>query len=279
MKILAISRGENFSPNLVDNDAKILASVVDCLRQKGHHVLTISESDLIAGTAREEKADAVVNMCRDSRSLELLSQMESAGARIINSPQGIRNCNRECLTRMLLDAGVSHPDSLIVSTSESVSEALFAGKYTDCWVKRADSQTMEKSDVHFCRSAAEVEKALADFRSRGIDRAVISKHLPGDLIKFYGVEGSDFFNWFYPLERGHSKFGYEEVNGKSAGIPFSETELRRICADAARVLDVPVYGGDAIIGADGSIRIIDFNDWPSFSPCREEAARAISELL
>ena len=29
------------------------------------------------------------------------------------------------------------------------------------------------------------------------------------------------------------------------------------------------------MGSDGVLKIIDFNDWPSFSSCREEASRAI----
>lgn len=29
------------------------------------------------------------------------------------------------------------------------------------------------------------------------------------------------------------------------------------------MLNVPVYGGDCVVSEDGSIRIIDFNDWPS----------------
>ena len=29
----------------------------------------------------------------------------------------------------------------------------------------------------------------------------------------------------------------------------------------------------------GEIRIIDFNDWPSFAPCCEQAAEAIATLI
>ena len=36
-----------------------------------------------------------------------------------------------------------------------------------------------------------------------------------------------------------------------------------------------VYGGDAIVSPDGEVHIIDINDWPSFSPCLDEAAQAI----
>ena len=45
------------------------------------------------------------------------------------------------------------------------------------------------------------------------------------------------------------------------------------------MLDVKIYGGDCIVDQDGSIRIIDFNDWPSFAPCRKEAAPFIAKCV
>lgn len=278
MKVLAVSRGENFSPNLVDNDAKILAAVVDGLRGCGHEVISVTEKDLID---RKIPADSklIVNMCRDSRSLSVLSRMESDGVTVINSPQGITNCNRERLTRLLLEEGVPHPDSMIVNTTDAIRDKFIHDGYKECWIKRADCQTMQKDDVVFCHNIDDVERVMADYRHRGIKRAVISKHLEGDLVKFYGVENSNFFCWFYPFDRGHSKFGYEEINGKSKGIEFDLNKLREICSAAARTLGVTVYGGDAVVAVDGSIRLIDFNDWPSFSPCREEGARAIVQSI
>ncbi|MBD5373138.1 MAG: hypothetical protein HDR75_07335 [Bacteroides sp.] len=271
MKILAIARGEEFSPNLVDNDAKILAEAADNLRLQGHEVTVISERELTG----VERVDAIIQMCRSERSVSLLKQMEGQGIRIINSPQGVDNCRREPLVRCFEQAGVASPRSLILESSEPLP----ADVPLPCWVKRADGQTMQKADVSFCRSRADVEAALRAFDSRGIRRAVICQHLDGDLIKFYGVEGTDFFYWFYPLEHGHSKFGYEEINGHSAGIAFDEGRLRQICSEASRAVNVSVYGGDAIVSPDGTIKIIDFNDWPSFSPCREAAGKAISQLL
>ncbi|KAA6328492.1 hypothetical protein EZS27_022616 [termite gut metagenome] len=40
-----------------------------------------------------------------------------------------------------------------------------------------------------------------------------------------------------------------------------------------------VYGGDCIVSSDGTARIIDFNDWPSFAPCRTEASQAIASAI
>ena len=45
---------------------------------------------------------------------------------------------------------------------------------------------------------------------------------------------------------------------------------------ASRLLHLPVYGGDCIVEPDGSFYFIDFNDWPSFSCCREAASAAIA---
>ena len=47
----------------------------------------------------------------------------------------------------------------------------------------------------------------------------------------------------------------------------------------AAVIGLDVYGGDCIVRSDGTFAIIDFNDWPSFSRCREEAAKAIAEKV
>ena len=44
-------------------------------------------------------------------------------------------------------------------------------------------------------------------------------------------------------------------------------------------MDVDIYGGDGIVDEEGNVRIIDFNDWPSFAPCREEGANAIAKCV
>ena len=138
---------------------------------------------------------------------------------------------------------------------------------------------MHKEDVSYVRHPEEAQEVLQEYFLRGIRRAVINRHLPGDLIKFYSVRGTPFFYWFYPFDEGHSKYGAEAINGKSKGIPFDKDYLRKICSDAAEALDVVVYGGDCISSPEGDIRIIDFNDWPSFAPCRNEAGPFIAKAI
>ena len=138
---------------------------------------------------------------------------------------------------------------------------------------------MVKEDVAYATCKVEVENILADFRNRDIPVAVINEHLQGDLVKFYGVHGTDFFYWFYPSPCSHSKFGLEKINGIAKGIPFSVEELKIQSDKAAEALNVPIYGGDCVVSADGTLRIIDFNDWPSFARCREEAGGKIAECI
>ena len=149
----------------------------------------------------------------------------------------------------------------------------------NCWIKRGDFHAMHKEDVSYVRHAEEAQEVLQEYFYRGIRRAVINRHLVGDLIKFYGMRGSTFFYWFYPFDDGHSKYGLEAINGKSKGLDFDIEQLEKICADAAEALGVDIYGGDCIISPTGEIRIIDFNDWPSFAPCRNEAAPFIAKCV
>ena len=217
-------------------------------------------------------------MCiRDS--ITILQQLEDAGALVINSGYGIENCTRERMTRILVGCGIPYPESLIVNTDEGIKDALVKAKMDRAWIKRGDFHAMHKEDVSYVRHPEEAQEVLQEYFLRGIKRAVINRHLEGDLIKFYGVRDSPYFFWFYPFDSGHSKYGHEAINGHSQGISFSLDTLRNICQKAAEVLDVTIYGGDCIVSPQGDIRIIDFNDWPSFAPCRNEAAPHIARAI
>ena len=56
-------------------------------------------------------------------------------------------------------------------------------------------------------------------------------------------------------------------------------ELTAVADKAAEAAGLDVYGGDCIVRADGTFCIIDLNDWPSFSRCKTEAAKAIAMLV
>ncbi len=274
--IAGIMRAGAYSPNHIGNDAAIFNAVAENLRKRGCIVNTYSEEQFITGQVSER---VIVNMCREMKSIHKLQQLEDEGAVVINSGNGIENCTRERMTRILIGSGIPYPDSVIVNTNEGVLDALRSAGFEQCWIKRGDFHAMHKEDVSYVRHAVEAQEVVQEYFLRGIKRAVINRHLVGDLVKFYGVQGSPFFFWFYPFDAGHSKYGYEAINGKSQGIEFSKEKLRDICQRASEVLDVKIYGGDCIISPEGDIRIIDFNDWPSFAPCRKEAAPHIAKCI
>lgn len=276
IKIAGVMRAGAYSPNHIGNDAAIFNAAAEHLRKRGCVVNIYNEEQFREQDITEQ---IVLNMCREQSSIAKLQSLEDEGRLVINSGYGIENCTRERMTRILLGNKVPYPDSLIVNTNENVIDDLKEAGFSSCWIKRGDFHAMHKEDVSYCRHPEEAQEVVHEYFYRGIKRAAINRHLVGDLIKFYGVSGQPFFYWFYPFDEGHSKYGYEAVNGKSRGLKFDEEELKMMCQRASDILDVKIYGGDCIVDPDGTIRIIDFNDWPSFAPCRQEAAPYIAKCV
>ena len=273
--IAGIRRGNQFSPNHIGNDATIFLLTAEELRKKGYRVNEYTESDLLTKDIRE---DFLFNMARDWSSIRKLQKMEDSGKQIINSGYGIENCTREKMTRLFMEANIPAPHSIIVRTDEDPSAALAETGFDDCWIKRNDFHAIHREDVTYVRHLEEAKGILKEYALRGIQIAVINEHLAGDLVKFYGVAGTDFFYWFYPNTQ-HSKFGYEKINGTAHEITFDKAYLHRLCSEAAGILNLKIYGGDCIIDEAGTIRLIDFNDWPSFAPCRYQAAPCIAACI
>jgi hypothetical protein len=276
LTIAGIRRGNQYSPNHIGNDAAIFALTTDLLRNKGCTVHVYTESDLLTGDIHEPY---IFNMVRSRNSIRILQQFEDSGRIVINSAYGIENCTREKMTRLLLSRHIPHPRSMILSTNEDPAEALESEQMQNCWIKRGDFHAIHREDVTYVRNREEAKSILKEYAIRNIPSAVINEHLTGDLIKFYGLAGSDFFYWFYPSNMQHSKFGLEQINGTAKGIPFSVEQLHSLCNEAAAVLNIHIYGGDCIVSEEGIIRLIDFNDWPSFAPCRNIAAPYIAEHI
>jgi hypothetical protein len=260
----------------VGNDAAIFSLTAARLQERGYTVNTYTEQEFLTNGLQGEQG--VFTMLRSKAAAGKLKLLEQQGVKAVNSASGIENCTRERMTSLLMEHRIPHPDSLICDTDQSdrIADRV---PFEACWVKRADFHAIHREDVTYVRSRHELTEIIAEYALRGIERVVINEHLTGDLVKFYGVAGTDFFYHFYPQAVHHSKFGLEAVNGAPTGIPFAPEQLHRLCTDAAGVLQVQVYGGDCIVSPDGTLRIIDFNDWPSFAPCREEAAQAIAEVI
>lgn len=257
--VLAIGRAKRYSPNSVDKDAAVLESVCRILQSEGMTVSTVNEDELQADGGGY---GIFVSMGRSEETLRLLGMREREGCTVVNSTRGVSLCCcRKQLNERLREAGVPLPP-------EEGSKGY--------WLKRACGVAESSADVRFAATRDEMEHTRRQMAAGGIGEVVVQAHVEGDLIKFYGVARQDFFRVCYPGDDGQWKFGDERRNGEPRHYAFDIRRLQATAEKAARTVGVDVYGGDAIVTADGNFVIIDFNDWPSFSRCRDEAAAAIA---
>lgn len=275
-RIIGVKRKTKYSPNHIGNDGLIFGLAADSLRSLGYDVQEYTEAEFLLENI---EGDYIFSMARDTNTIRRLRKFEDKGAVVINSSYGIGNCIRDKMTRLLMENHIPHPDSIIIDVNEDPTEALSKMSSKAFWVKRGDSHAIHREDVTYARNIEEVKEILKEFSLRHIPNAVINEHLIGDLVKFYGVAGTDFFYWFYPFDLSHSKFGLEKINGTAKEFSFSAEALKKACDKAGEILKVKVYGGDCVVNEDGSFKIIDFNDWPSFAPCRKDAAPKIAECI
>jgi len=289
MIVIGIAREERFSPNSVEKDRAIMVAVMAQMQgrtlseedvkrhgtmlseadmKKGGIIL--SEADILAAAAEAERhgeeyhlpdADLYLSMARGERLLALLREKEAQGRVVMNPTEGVEACRRSRVEALMRRHHLPLPPQ---ESGEGY------------WLKRGDGAAQEAADVVFCEDRQALAVAEQAFRERGIADMVVQAHVRGDLVKFYGVEPAGFFRYFYPGDDGDSKFGDEERNGKPRHYFFQRQQLQATAELLSRLAKVPVYGGDAIVKADGDFVLIDFNDWPSFSRCKDEAARAIA---
>ena len=271
-KTLLIQRAACYSPNSEEKDLAILQEVGSLLED----ATIISEDDFVnrfstynqsVSSESVESVNAycqIISMARSTKALECLEQLEQSGIRVLNPSVGVRACQRSNIDKVMRENYLPLPPD----------------KGNDgYWVKRADTTAQSKEDVCFCHDWSEVEKIKSTFMQRGITDVVTQAHVKGDVVKFYGVEGTGFFRYYYSGDDTETKFGDEERNGKPRYYLFSSSNLQADAEKLACLLQTPIYGGDAIVREDGSYVIIDFNDFPSFSRCRKDAAKAIFERM
>lgn len=257
------------SPGRETDDAEILRATATELAARGFDVSLKSTDELPEVDEVAAVPPLLFVMCERIPVVEKLAAWERRGTLVVNRPAGIRNTDRERTIALFAEHAVPFPKSVLVDTKSG--EAALPGP---CWIKRGDVHAVESGDVAFAGDAVALAAHLARLSDRGIARAVVQEHVPGDLIKFYGVAGLDdaparpsWFQWFYHRDQ------------KLANHPFEPAELAAATARAAAALSLEIYGGDAIVSEDGRIRVIDLNAWPSFALFRPVAAASIAALL
>lgn len=268
--IAAVLRAGIFSPNHIANDAAILHATADELRRRGCLVNVYSESEFVSSKTDE---DVILATCRGENALKKLQLLEDMGKIVFNSGYGIENCVRMIMIRLLADAGIPIPESYVVDTDVEVRRRLVKSGITTCWVKRADSPVLHLEDICRCRHPEEAQEILHEFFFRGIRRAVVSRDVPGEKIRFYGIESSGWFHCFMPMRPVDSA-------DDSADIQEAlQSKIKALCMKAAKALRVNIFGGDIVLTPEGHCMIVNFDDWPSFAPIRKEAAKAIAKSV
>jgi hypothetical protein len=260
MRLTGIQREKTFSPaQHAENDRLILELTADALRRQGCDVDLISEEQV--GSVRID-APVLFSMCQGPRATWELLELERRGMLNINSPMAVQSCYRVALSELQRrHEGILAPMTVVSTRPSSVS--LEPGR--SYWVKRGDVHATQQGDVVRVDSPETCLEVLRDLCHRGVDQAVIQPHLEGTVVKFYGVVGTPFFRH------------YSERDHKVAPITFrlAHPAIERLVSE----MGLTVYGGDAVMGPEGKVSVIDVNDWPSFAYFRDEAASAISDRI
>ena len=261
-----IYRERTHSPGRESDDAEILRLTAKALEARGY-VVHLHEPDDF-DVPESERPRHVLLMGERVPLLRALQGLEARGTQVVNTPQAVLNTYRDRMLTLWDQGGVVVPESRLVGTTDAIEPTI-----GPVWIKRGDVHNTQEGDVVFAPTSEAATAALAGLAERGIRRAVIQEHFPGDLVKFYGIGTRErrgvapWFRWFYHRDQ------------RLAGHSFDEARLVQVARHAARALGLEIFGGDAIIPADGAFRLIDLNAWPSFALYRDEAAGEIARYL
>ncbi len=250
-----------------DKDMQLFHKIADELKSAGHSVEILDERDDFS-----TEYDAIFHMSRTATTLEKLAKCETKGLYVTNPVNGVKNCSRKKCLELFDKNNIKQPPYMHTTSGENISIRLPG------WLKKSEGWSCNADDVQFITSTEEYKKAIVTLAAKGCNETILCEHITGDIVKFYGIQGEDFFRWHYP-DPATTKFGLEKINGAPQRHKFDTTQLRDTAFRAAKALNIKIFGGDCIITAKGEIYIIDLNDFPSFSAYRDEAAKKIATSI
>jgi len=269
-RLVAIYRSPSYSPQQHRvNDTAILDATVGRLEAHGWRAIKTTELEVEQG--RLPAAELYLNMCQGSLAAEQLMPFESDGVVVVNRASSALNCHRHRLVKRLAESPLAFPRTLIHASSAPLPPAeqlaTLSPDHQKIWIKRGDVHAERPEDV-VAASLERVPALLEAFTARGIPWVALQEHVPGPVVKFYGVTDGRFFRW-YGADAG---FGGERP-------AVDENRLKALAFEAAAILGLEVFGGDVALPEPDRPVLIDINDWPSFAPFRADAAQAIAEYI
>lgn len=276
-RVLCLARHPAHSPHFEAADAAILHATANALQVAGYHVTTCGEEALPAAL---EDYDVIVHMARQTDTLQRLSRLHRP--LVVNDPRAVLNVSksRELTFSLLQAAGIDVPrfwaydpeDDEMFQCDKPLQSLLPA------WVKGTRPTGAQAGDVTYVDTPLAADTCVLRLCSERVPDIIVMEHVEGDLLKVYAVADGDTCTLFtrYPQETGHSKFGVAEThNPAPQHYTYSSEVLRTLLVQVAHTLSLSVFGVDVIVTPAGRLVVIDVNDWPSFSSCRDEAAQAI----
>ena len=261
-RCLGVFREVQNSPNRETDDALILKAVLERLALLGAQTRAVTPEEF--DSMDPSRWDVVLPMCEAYPRLKRLANRPRGGGPLwVNPPRSVLNCYRAHMVAVLAATpGVRFPHTELRAVKNGPGR--LPASRDGWWIKRGDVHNTCDHDVVHAASAEAAEHILRDFAEREIPQWIVQTHVPGDVVKFYGVGPGHWFTWFYhdPVRAARHAFEVDDLAGQAAR--------------GAQALGLEVFGGDAIISPGGSVTLIDLNSWPSFALVRGEAAVQIS---
>ena len=269
-----ISRHPKYSPNSEVRDEALFRSLVMNFALQGVSVATFDEAVFEHHPPQLEKSTLIVSMARSEAALQALAATEERGVPVLNSPRALQKAQRTDFQLWFAESGHAakhwHTSQITPDLKSTLPFPL--------WWKRNNPSTTSANDVQFVEHHAQLDAILSEHAN---EDALLMEHIDGQLVKFYGVVGTNFFHAEPHSPKGFSKFGHEQHNHHkdlALSSPMWKQTLRAMHTAATQVAQqsgFSIYGGDAILREDDTFVFIDFNDFPSFSACLPKASAAI----
>lgn len=269
-----IARHPRYSPNSEARDEALFRSLVMAFALKGISVGTFDEANFELCPSQCNKSSLILSMARSETALNVLAEVEESGVCVVNSPRALQKAQRTDFQQWFAKSGHAAEHWHISTLTPDIKARLSF----PLWWKCNNPSTTSATDVQFVRNRTQLDVLL---QLHPQEDALLMEHVEGQLIKFYGVEGTNFFHAEPHTPKGFSKFGNEQHNHHkdlAVSSPMWKQTLHAMHTSATQVAQqsgFSIYGGDAILREDGTFVFIDFNDFPSFSACLPEASEAI----
>lgn len=269
-----IARHPRYSPNSEARDEALFRSLVMNFALQGVSVATFDEAVFENHPPQLEKSTLILSMARSEAALLALSAAEECRVPVLNSPRALQKTQRTDFQQWFAESGHAakywHTSKLTPELKVTLPFPL--------WWKRNNTATTSATDVQFVEHHAQLDAILSEHAN---EDALLMEHIDGQLVKFYGVVGTNFFHAEPHSPKGFSKFGHEQHNHHKDLAVSSQMwkqtfhAMHTAATQVAQQSGFSIYGGDAILREDGTFVFIDFNDFPSFSACLPEASEAI----